>query len=391
MTHNQRTEAGGLLSDIVPNALEEHDIDTVRAAHRATGAKILIIGGYGQVGRMIAERLAPLFPGRVAVAGRSGTKARTAATEIGHGATGRTIDVLGRGKDQDLGDVALVLVCIDQIDTGFARRCLERGIRYLDISADYAFLSQVESLDDVARKSGATALLSVGLAPGLTNLLAARAKQKMTRVERIDILLEFGLGDRHGQAAVEWLFDNLDAEYQVREDGQMRPVRSFGEHLGIRHPGQTKGRAAYRFNFSDQHVIWRTLDVPSASTWVRFESRIVTWAFAISAKAGLGRLLRRARWRRVAVWLFQNIRIGTNMCAVAVRATGQTTDGPGSITVGVMGHDEALMTAVIAAEIARQALVSDLPLGVLHSEQAVDLDPVLKALQAEIPDITLSL
>jgi len=391
MDWDRTTETGGALRDGVTNSVEQRAADAARTATFSAGAKILIIGGYGQVGRAIAERLAPLFPDRVAVAGRNGAKARTAAAEIGHGTTGRAVDILGAGQDQDLHGVALVLVCIDQTDTRFVRRCLERGIRYLDISADYAFLSQVESLDGVARKSGATALLSVGLAPGLTNLLAARAKRQMARVDRVDILLEFGLGDRHGQAAVEWLFDNLDAEYQVREDGRMKPVRSFGERLEIGHPGDAKGRTAYRFNFSDQHVIWRTLDVPSVSTWVRFESRAVTWAFARSARAGLGRLLRRAPWRGIAVWLFRKVRIGTNMCGVTVRMTGQTTDGHESITVGVMGRDESLMTAIIGTEIVRQAFGTDLPGGVLHSEQAVDLDPVLKALQSEIPDIAMSL
>ena len=353
--------------------------------------RILIVGGYGQVGLSIAERLAPLFPGRVTVAGRNLDKATTAAAGIGHGAQGQAIDIFAADGAEALDGVALVIVCLDQTDTRFVEQCLSRGIHYLDISADYGFLSKVEKLDELAKRNGATAMISVGVAPGLTNMLAARARARMERVERIDTLLEFGLGNHHGQAAVEWMFDNLDAEYEVKENGRPRSVRSFGESIDIRLPGQPAGRPAYRFNFPDQHVISRTLDVPSVSTWVRFEDRVSTWAFAKSSQAGLGRLLRRPRWRKVAVWLFMNIHMGSDVCGVAARATGRTKDGAETLTVGLVGHQEALMTAIVAAETARQVLSESPAPGVLHSDQAVALDPVVAALRTELPDLVIAL
>ncbi len=51
--------------------------------------KILIVGGYGQVGRMIAERLAPEFPGGLVLAGRNLDKAEIAAAEVGYGTEAR--------------------------------------------------------------------------------------------------------------------------------------------------------------------------------------------------------------------------------------------------------------------------------------------------------------
>jgi len=353
--------------------------------------KILIVGGYGQVGRSIAERLAPIFPGRVTIAGRNQSKANTAAAEVGHGAQGRTVDILAADAGGTLEDIALALVCLDQTDTQFAIRCLSHGIHYVDISADHAFLSQVEALDGLARTNGATAMLSVGTAPGLTNLLAARAKEKMAQLDRIDILVELGLGDQHGQAAVEWMFDNLDATYEVKENGSARQVRSFGESIAILLPGQRKKRTAYRFNFSDQHVIGRTLGIPSVSTWIRFENRPSTWLFAVSSKAGLGRLLRRKNWRKIGLWLFTSVHIGSDTCGVAVQARGRTAEGTKELTIGVIGRKEALMTAIIAAETTRQVLTAGPGPGVFHSEEAIALDPVIAALKAEIPDLVASL
>lgn len=357
----------------------------------APGNEILIVGGYGQVGRAIAERLAPLFPNRVVVAGRDSHKAKRAAAEIGRGTRARAVDITGECSATALDKVMLVLVCLDQTDTHFVEYCLACGVHYLDISANSAFFSRVEQLDMLAKRNAAAAALSVGVAPGLTNLIAARARQRMDHVDRIDIVVELGLGDRHGRAAVEWMLDNLDAEFHVRRDSRNVTVRSFEDSIDLAIPGQGGPRPAYRFNFSDQHVIGRTLDVPTVSSWVRFDSRTSTWLIAKSVRAGLARLLRRRRWRKRAVWLFMNAHLGSDVCGVAVRAEGRTNTRAHSLTLGVVGRKEAQMTAIIAAETARQILAKQPAPGVFHSEQVVALDPIVRALQAELPGLVVTL
>ncbi|KZL11592.1 Saccharopine dehydrogenase [Pseudovibrio axinellae] len=353
--------------------------------------KILIVGGYGQVGYMIAERLAPEFPGRIVLAGRNLDKAKIAAGTVGHNAEGRAVDIIAMDVGDVLDDIELVLVCLDQTKIGFVEQCLSRGIHYVDISAEHDFQSQVEALDDLAKRNDARALLSVGTAPGLTNLLSARARDQMVRLDRIDILLHFGLGDVHGQAAVEWMFNNIDTTYNVQDNGRARQVRSFGDSIALGLPDGKQERSAYRFNFSDQHVIGRTLDVPSVSTWVQFDDRLTTWLFAVSSRVGLGRLLLRPFWRKLAVWLFMNVHIGSDICGVAVRARGQAKEGAEEITLGVIGRNEAKMTAIIAAEMTRQILTMNHKAGVFHSEQIIEVDPVIAELNSEFADLIVSI
>lgn len=361
--------------------------DTIRQSH----GKILIVGGYGMVGRVIAERLAPPFPDRVVIAGRSLDKARSCAAKIGHGAVGRAVDIFSENVAGALEDVVLAVVCLDQDDIRFVELCLSRGIHYVDVSANYGFLAQVEALDDLARRAGAVAMLSVGVAPGLTNLVAARTGGAMEQVDRLDIFLQLGLGDHHGEAALAWFFENLDAAYEVSEDGRRRPVRSFGESRRIRLPGERIERSAYRFNFSDQHVLARTLNAPAVSTWLCFDNRASTWLFAALSRAGLGRLLRGPRWRAAAIWLFMNVHIGSDVCALAVRATGRIKFGGKMLELGLSGRKEALMTAIVAAETARQVLSVKQRPGVFHSEQAIALDPVVSALKKDLPDLVVTL
>jgi len=355
--------------------------------------KILIIGGYGHVGRLIAERLAPMYPGRVVIAGRNINKASVAAMEIGYGVDKREIDLFSKcssvtAHESQMDDVVLVLVCMDQNQNQFVEQCIKLGINYVDISADYDFISQVEKLNNLAVQYSTCVIQSVGVAPGLTNLLASWVTKKMKSIERIDILLELGLGDHHGQAAIEWMFDNLDSVYEVNENGQIKTVRSFNEQLDLALPTQPFPRPAYRFNFSDQHVLVRTLGIPSISTWFRFDDRVSTWVLAKISQKGGGKLLRRKWFRKIAVWLFLNVHMGSDTCGVAVRAVG---DNKKTLTFGLVGRKEALMTAIVATETVRQVLSGSMPSGVYHSEQVIQMDPVITALKHEIKDMVISL
>ncbi|MEJ2766237.1 saccharopine dehydrogenase NADP-binding domain-containing protein [Photobacterium sp. MCCC 1A19761] len=350
--------------------------------------KILIIGGYGEVGYAIAKDLAPSFPAQVIIAGRNLDQAQAAAAAIGHGVEGRGLDITAP-DDNALTDVGLVMVCLDQNDTRFARHCLAHGIHYLDISANDHFLSQVEHLDSLARQAGATALLSLGVAPGLTNLLAAHLCRQLDTLERLDIVLEFGLRDKHGKAALMWMFDNLDAQYQVNIDGQKVPVQSFGDHLEYTPLERHVSLPAYRFNFSDQHVLARTLNIPSVSTWVCFENRFATQTFAILSRLGLGKLLRRPTPRKLAIWLMSNLQLGSNRCNITVFGDKHAPTGKLPFSVGVHGYSEAKMTALIAAEAVRQVFTTEQPPGVHHSEQVLALAPILQVLKQHMPDITI--
>ncbi len=348
---------------------------------------ILIVGGYGQVGRAISSWLAPRFPDRVVVAGRDLERAESTAAQIGFGVRARAFDVTAPAQARTLAGIGLVVVCLDQQDTAFVEECLARGIHYVDISAEYSFLRRVDELDDLATANGATVVLSVGVAPGLTNMLAARVCESSPGTNRVDILLELGLGDHHGRAALAWMFDNLDVEYSVREDGRMKAVRSLGERIRAQMPGRPGVRSAYRFNLSDQHVLARTLGVDSVSTWIRLDSPFATWLLAAGSRLGLGRLLRWRWLRQLTLWIFMNVHVGSDVCAVAVRGTREGADA----TIGLVGHREAQMTAVVAAETVRQVLTTGPSPGVFHSDQLLDLDLVISALERDAPDLVVRL
>ena len=175
---------------------------------------ILIVGGYGTVGRQIARLLSRDYGPRLLIGGRHERKAARFTRSLGYGAQPRQLDLTDPASfPSALNAVGLVIMCLDTADLNFPHACITRAIHYIDITATYPVIERLEMLNELARVHGATILCSVGLAPGLTNLLAKACVQNAPApVTALNIHLLFGLGDRHGRAALAWMVDRLQRQ-----------------------------------------------------------------------------------------------------------------------------------------------------------------------------------
>lgn len=140
---------------------------------QGTGQRIVVVGGYGAVGRVVSLALADRHHGTVVVAGRDVVRARTLARRSPGPLAPTEVDAAdAAGLARVLDGAGVLVMCADGANLDVARCCLERGVHYVDISASARVLGAIEALDPLARAHGAAAALSVGLAPGVTNLLA---------------------------------------------------------------------------------------------------------------------------------------------------------------------------------------------------------------------------
>ncbi|KQL46034.1 hypothetical protein AN963_13590 [Brevibacillus choshinensis] len=338
----------------------------------------LVVGGYGHVGSTICRELSLTYPGNVIAAGRSHEKAERFCQTMGGKVRPLALDTAEPIHPSALQDVKVVVMCLDQTNTEFVQRCLQQGIHYLDISASHTFLSEVEHLHSDAKDGHATAVLSVGLAPGLTNLLAARAKREIGPLRTLDISVMLGLGDQHGKGAIEWTIDQLQTTFSVMNAGQIVPVASFTDPRKADFGKGLGKRTSYRFPFSDQQVIPHTLGVSCVSTRLCFDSSIVTLFLAILKRVGFFHLLRVEWLRESVVRLFGAIRLGKELFAIKVDANG---DG-GEVEYLIAGKKEAEITAKVAAWTADAIYRKDLPKGVYHMEQLFELEDVWEYIQA---------
>jgi len=336
--------------------------------------KILIVGGYGGVGQFISTALGDQFPGQVIVAGRNYQKAQDFSAETNNKVLPAKLDISNPDEVGSLLDdnVALVVMCVDNQDTKFVEQCISRGIDYVDISATPEVLSRIEMLESKAKEHGSTVLISVGLAPGLTNLLVSQCTSVLEKVDNVDIFLFMGMGEVHGESSNLWVLDNLNSKYSVRQSGKEKLVQSFGEYKKTVFPGNAGKRSAFRFNFSDQHTVVKTLGIDSASTWTCFDSAFFTWFFYVEKKLGLLNLLRIPAVKKFYLKLFESLHMGSDEFIAQAVAEGTVNGKPTSYTCSVSGHMEGRITGLVAAEVAEHIFTSTTQPGVFHIEQLFD-------------------
>jgi saccharopine dehydrogenase (NAD+, L-lysine-forming) len=323
---------------------------------------ILIIGGYGAVGTVIATTLAQHHADQLIIAGRSKSKAENLAAQLGAGVRWRVLDVT-QSVDYDaiLDGVGYIVICLDVHGNQFVRQCFQRGIHYVDISAEYPILSAIAELDVFARERETTAVLSVGLVPGLSNLMARHSLQFVQPIEHFDIALLAGLGEKHGAAGSTWILNHMNdstgmKRFQFREPYGQKPV--------------------YRFAFSDQYTLTQTLPIASAATWLGFDSFIMTHLIGLARLPVFRQLFQWKAVKRLLLNTTQRLQFGSDKFVLTVRACGST----GDYQAWMHGKREALATGLVAAEVVRRLMTESPPAGVYHIEQIYRLEDFLPLL-----------
>ncbi|MQY09692.1 NAD-dependent epimerase/dehydratase family protein [Actinomadura macrotermitis] len=220
-------------------------------------ATVLVLGGYGAVGRHLVTRLRQ--DGHTALAaGRDAVRAD------------RTVDLARpglRSYRSALSGVDVVVNASGVEEPRLAEQATARGAAFVDITATASYIAALERLDPPR-----PVLLSVGLAPGLTNLLAAAVHRAAPGP--VDVAVLLGAGERHGPAAGEWTYRLLGRRFHHHGD----TIRNFTRPRRFDLPRLGR-RRLYRLDFSDQHTLSRDLGVP-VRTYFGLDSRAATTALA---------------------------------------------------------------------------------------------------------------
>lgn len=257
------------------------------------------------------------------------------------------------------------VMCLDLQHTEFVQACIKHHVDYIDVTANFSIMSNIQEIHPV----DSTIVLSVGLAPGITNMLVKQGKDRLDQVDAAHIYILLGLGEAHGRAAIEWTVDNLNAVYSVMEQGSAKQVRSFTDGKKMDFPAGLGQKTAYRFNFSDQHVLPRTLGIPSVSTRLCFDSGMLTTMLAGIMRTGIVRWLLRPSLREKVVALFEKTKWGSEIYAVKAVVTGTLNGRPVRYQGSVHGEKEFYATGRVAAFVAKQVYMGQLPVGVYHMEE----------------------
>lgn len=320
--------------------------------------RIVVLGGYGAVGQSVVSRLAATEH-HVIVAGRSDRRAGTLAARLGGNVTAAAVDVTDLRRLRDLTiDADAVVMCLDRNNVEVARHCLERGIRYVDVTATPSIVDGIKRLDETARRNRVAAAISVGLAPGISNVIARRAASSVCQPLDVSITLLFGLAGDNGPDSRRWIIDGL----RTRRSAPSRIVDLVG----------VGRRRAFGFPFSDQFTMTTELEVP-VTTRLAFESRTVTSMLFRLRDVGVFSMLHRLGADELVGRTSQLVRRGTDRFIIQADAQGAAGE---AATVAVFGRGECVATGEIAAETVLMLLNSAVAPGVHHLDELVGVDQI---------------
>ena len=339
--------------------------------------KIIVVGGYGQVGRHVSLELAKRFPQKVIVAGRSIDKANRFAGEHNGQFETLQLDIYDAGHGA-LENAKAAVMCLSPASNDFANFCIEKGVHYIDISPSNGVAQGIEPLQEKAEQNNVTCVLGVGLASGLSNLLVKELRGAMDALEEVNIHLMLGLGDSHGEDGVRWLLDNMGRDFV---DGSGKRVKPFVDKRKTAFMAPLGERSAYRFNLADQFIAVKTLQTKQAASYFCYDSRAITALVSILQHLGAFRLLRYKSAYRATTKLFgamlsalRKLGFGTDVYSIKIDAVGMKNGNEHFCHAAATGHDNALFTAKVAAFVAREMYAGHCPPGVFYMEQLFSLD-----------------
>ena len=195
--------------------------------------KIVVLGGTGLTARCAVRDLAE-SPGvsEVVIAGRNLKKAQKLAEEIKSkkvsimqfDATKHdTIVKALKGADVAINGVQYYY------NINIMKAALEAGTHYLDLGGLFHTALKQMELSDKFKKAGLTAILGIGECPGITNVMARYAVDRLDSVETIlirDSWMDFTEGGP--PFVVTWsistLFDEMVIPAMIYENGQYKEV-----------------------------------------------------------------------------------------------------------------------------------------------------------------------
>jgi len=193
---------------------------------------IIVLGGAGAMGRIAVRTLTEYTDiDQITIADYSEERAREVAAALqSSNITVRQIDVndedrlraLLRGADVVLNAVEYVF------NLPVLKACIQEKVHYADLGGLFHMTRKLMDLNEEVSAAGITAILGMGGTPGVTNILARAAVDKLDRVESIKVQL--GCSDDTPSAAplvapysIRTILDEFTKQPQVFQDGVWHP------------------------------------------------------------------------------------------------------------------------------------------------------------------------
>lgn len=343
---------------------------------------ILVVGGYGDVGKYVVEELLSITSKRIIVAGRSRDKAGKFIENFDNNRLDfMYLDIYNRSSYADkINGIKIVVMCLSPKNNDFAVYCLEKNINYIDISPSNQTAHELKKFHDNCINNQVLCLLGVGICPGLSTLLVKEISKDFDLVNEINLTLMLGIGDEYGKDAIQWLLTNFSEAFTKTQNGKTVLEEPFIGKAKVHFPQDLGGeRSAYAFNLSDQEILRLAHDYQNVSTYFCYDLKSITWIVHVLAKIKLFKLLKFARAKKVITAILNlslklSKRISSDSFAINVEIGGYKNGIYLKKHSNIVGKNSPKITGKVIAQTVAHMLDNKNEFGVLYLSQLFDLN-----------------
>lgn len=224
---------------------------------RDAGARVVVIGGAGAMGQVIVRDLVESGVAQVVIADFDLGRARSAVTHLAPVIANKngSVDLAAAFTDitshQAMVETLTGANCVinstpyyrnvDVMQAALAAQC-----NYIDLGGLFHVTREQLKLHDQFAAAGLTAILGMGAAPGMTNIMAADAQVDLDTVDSIEIFVGSIDNVKYDHPflvpySIETLIDEYTKEPMVFEDGAFKSVPALSGACMVNFP-QPVGR-----------------------------------------------------------------------------------------------------------------------------------------------------
>lgn len=348
-----------------------------------SGRNVLIVGGYGVVGKKVCELMQYRNPEiSLWIAGRSQQIAADAATQF-NGAMAVRIDVDDADPLAHLEKMpSAILAAANDADDNLLLAAARRGIPYVDITR---WTSRLKLAAKRLEPNTMTApvVLASGWMAGVAASVAAHYATEIADIRAINIDILYAMADQAGPNSVEYV-DQLNVPFPIMVDGKQRLVRPLTEPRRV---AFTNNRVydCYRFDTPDQFTLVKSMAIPGVSTRLAYDSAMTTQAMRFLLRSGIWKLLDWPMLKGVRRALIYNPGKGAPH-EIMIAITSETYHGEISVHKICITDTSGQTHMTAAGAVSQIERVLQLrgrqapAIGVSYPEQATDLDATIMAI-----------
>jgi hypothetical protein len=295
---------------------------------------IVVLGGYGNFGRRIADALSREPNTRVLIAGRNERSAVDTAREIGGNTEPLAVDYLDRQFVATLKAVnAAVLVHtagpFQGQDYQVANTCVSAGCHYVDIADARKYVASIGSLDSEAKANGVLIVSGASSLPALSSAVVDQYLPQFSRLDSIEHAISSG-AKPPGVATMHGVLSYVGKPFNLWDQRRWRTAFGWQDMVSHRFPYPVSKRWLVACDVPDlelfpvrypsvQRVVFRA-GLGFATT------TIATWFLSWLVRCGaMSSLARYANGLHKAATLIEPL--GTRWSAMHVRMSGVSVDG----------------------------------------------------------------